>query len=144
MADGVTVTLKGDRDFVAAMKGLSEDLPNKFLRAAVRDAGAFLLGAILAGVPRLTGKLARNISVRTHQTAKTIRARVTVNTAGNADDPDNAFYWRFLEKGWHDRAGKAHSEPFIGPATESNEQAAAQIVIDSIGEALDRAEAKAR
>lgn len=143
MADGIKVQLVGHRDVIAAVKELREYLPSSFLRTSVRKAAQFLEDFIVENTPRRTSKLARNISVKTHETNSTIRARVTVNTVGKADNPANAFYWRFLEKGWHDRAGVEHVLPFVMPAIDSHERDAAQIVIDSVEQAIVRAEAKA-
>lgn len=143
MGDNVTVNLIGHKDVVAAFQELQDELPKGWLRGSVKAGANLLLGIIVAAAPRLTGKLARNIVVRTRETDRTIRARVTVNEVGKADNPQNAFYWRFLEKGWHDRAGGAHREEFIEPAVEAHEKAAAQLVIDSVGAAIDKAEKRA-
>lgn len=141
--DRITVQLDGDRDIVAAFKELREDLPATWLRNSFRAGANLLYQTLLQYVPYLTGKLARNLIVRTQQSGEWIRARVTVNTIGKASNAANAFYWRFLEKGWHDRAGKAHREEFVQQAADASERAAAQLVIDSIGAAIDKAEKKA-
>jgi len=142
--DGVTVQLVGHQDVVDALNNLRDELPRSWLKNALKDGAQFLYEALLRYVPYKTGKLARNISVRTQQAGDWMRARVTVNTIGKADDPANAFYWRFLEKGWHDRAGRAHVEEFLKSPIEAHEQRAAQMVIDAVGAAIDEAEAKAR
>jgi HK97 gp10 family phage protein len=144
MADQViTAKLVGRDDVVAAFKELQEDLPKSWLRNSMRAGVQLIYSAILRYVPYRTGKLARNISVRTQQSGDWLRARVTVNTFGKASDPANAFYWRFLEKGWHDRGGAAHREEFAQPAIQAHQQEAAQLVIDSVGAALAKAEARA-
>lgn len=140
----VTVQLDGDTDIIAAFKELREDLPSTWLRNSMKAGATLLLNALLQTVPYRTGKLARNLFVRTQQSGGWLRARVTANTIGKASNPLNAFYWRFLEKGWHDRAGKPHQEEFIAPAVEPNERAAAQLVIDSVDAALAKAESKVR
>ena len=142
--DGVTVQLVGRDDVIAAFKELREDLPSTWLRNSLRAGSQLLLDALLRYVPYRTGKLARNLSVRTQKAGDWLRARVTINTIGKASNPANAFYWRFLEKGWHDRAGKPHREEFIEAPIEAHEREAAQLVIDSVGAALDKAEARAR
>lgn len=139
----VTVQLDGDKDIVAAFKELREELPSTWLRNAFRAGADLLYRTLLQYVPYRTGKLARNLVVRTQQSGEWLRARVTVNTVGKASNAANAFYWRFLEKGWHDRSGKLHREEFIEPATDASELAAAQLVIDAVGAAIDKAEKKA-
>lgn len=141
--DSITVNLIGHKDVVAAFKELQTDLPSTWLRNSVKTAATLLESFIVSLAPRRTGKLIRNINVRTHETAHTIRARVTVNTVGKGDDPQNAFYWRFLEKGWRDRGGKFHQLPFIEPAFSDHEEEAAQAVIDSVEAAIDKAEMRA-
>jgi HK97 gp10 family phage protein len=142
--DFVTVQLVGRDDVVAAIKELREELPNTWLRNSLRAGAQLLLEAVLRYVPYRTGKLARNLSLRTQHAGEWLRARVVVNTIGKASGPDNAFYWRFLEKGWRDRAGKPHREEFIEAPVEAHEREAAQLVIDAVGQALDKAESKAR
>ncbi len=141
--DSVTVQLKGTEDVIAAFRELREEMPSNFLRSAVKKGAQLLQGLLEAAAPVLTGRLARNISVRTHETAQTIRARVTVNTVGKAGNPSNAFYWRFLVKGWHDRAGVAHQEDFVTPVVQAKEEAAAQEDYDAVERAIDKAEQKA-
>lgn len=140
----IKVTLSGDRDIVAAFRDLRDYLPNNALRTAVRSAAQLLLGFIALVAPKLTGTLVRNLAVRTRKTANTLRARVTVNTQGKRGDPQNAFYWRFLEEGFHTRRGDFKKYPFVAGVFDSKSQAAAQQVIDACEKAIDRAEAKAR
>lgn len=140
----IQMTLTGDRDIVAAFKDLREYLPKNALRTAVRKSSEFLLRMIVLAAPKLTGKLARNIIVKTKMTAHTIRARVAVNTIGKAGDDQNAFYWRFLEEGFHTRRGDFRQYPFIAGIVETYNRDAAQNVIDACEEAIDRAEAKAK
>lgn len=146
MADDapVKVTLQGDKDVVAAFRDLRDYLPNNVLPKSVREAAQFLQGILALIAPKFTGRLSRNIVVKTHQTAATTRARVVVNTIGKAGDPQNAFYWRFLEEGFHTRKGDFRRYPFITAVFDQKNVEAAQIVIDSVGAAIDRATAKAQ
>lgn len=141
--DFIRVQLTGDKDIVAAFRDLRDYLP-KTLRSYVRAAAQFLQGFIVLVAPKLTGKLARNIDVGTHATDATMRARVIVHTEGKAEDPENAFYWRFLEEGFHTRKGDFRKYPFVAGVFDSKNQQAAQTVIDSIEKAIDRAELKAK
>ena len=145
MADGVQITLDGDRDIIEELKQLRDYLPNNFVRKAVRAAADMMRVEILQRVPIRTGNLFNNIDVRIRRTAQTIRARVTINTAGKAGANGNAFYWRFIEFGHHDRAGQmVAAEPFVTPAFDARNRDAAQEVIDSVERALDKAQSKAR
>jgi HK97 gp10 family phage protein len=144
MTDSITVQLKGDKDIRAAFRDLRDYLPKSALRTSVRVAAQFLQAFIILVAPVLTGRLRRNITVATHATGSTIRARVVVETQGKRGDPNNAFYWRFLEKGFHDRAGKFHIFSFIQGVFDSKNREAAQTVIDSVEKAIDRAEQRAR
>jgi HK97 gp10 family phage protein len=140
-----TITLQGDKDIIAAFKDLRMYLPKTPVRTAVRQSAQELAQKVALLAPKLTGKLAKNIVVRTHRTAKTIRARVTVNTVGKADNDQNAFYWRFLEEGFHARGvGRLIKLPFVITAFEAMKEKSAQRVIDSVGAAIDRAERKAK
>lgn len=142
--DIVTVNLQGDKDIVAAFKDLREYLPKTALRQSVRQAAQYMAAIVISLAPRLTGRLALNIGVRTKATDSTIQGNVTVNTGGGRNSATHAFYWRFLEEGWHTKNGAFHQFPFIAPAFHAQEVQAAQTVIDSCGAAIDRAEAKAR
>jgi HK97 gp10 family phage protein len=144
MSDGGEIKLQGDRDIVAAFRELRQFLPRNALRKAVREGANILLGAILQRVRVRTGKLKNNIGIKVRVTRETIRSRVTVNTRGKEGDPKNAFYYRFLEKGFTTRSGEKKIFPFVGPAVMSKMREAAQKVIDALGNAITRAEQKAR
>jgi HK97 gp10 family phage protein len=141
-----SIELKGNRDIVAAFRELRETLPKTPIRTSTRRAALMLTQFIALAAPKRTGKLARNIVVRVKATSKTIRARVVVNTKGKSDNPENAFYWRFLEKGF--TSGRGHGPhvelPFIAPTVAAKQQAAAQMVIDEVEKAIDKAEARAK
>jgi len=144
MTDIVQIKLSGDKNIRAAFADLRDYLPKQALRTAVQKAAQFLDGLIVLVAPKLTGRLARNIEVHTHKGPSTIRARVTVNTVGKAGDPHNAFYWRFLEEGFHTKKGDFRKFPFIANVFDSKNREAAQMVVDSVDSAITRAEAKAK
>lgn len=142
--DGVTINLTGDRDIVAAFKDLREYMPKNAIRSALRQASQMLAQYVALAAPKLTGNLARNIVVKTKKTASTIRSRVTVNTRGDVKGGQNAFYWRFLEEGFHTRSGEYKKYPFIAGVFDSKSREASQAVIDACEKAITRAEAKAK
>src|SRR5688500_595058 len=106
MSDGLSLQLQGDRDIVAAFNELKQFISKNALRRSVREGAKLLLDAIQKRAPVGTGRLLKNIVIRVRVTRKTLRARVTVNTRGKEDDPQNAFYFRFLEKGFTTRGGQ--------------------------------------
>lgn len=139
----VTVKLSGDKDIVAAFADLRDYMPRSAMRTAVRKAAQYMAQFIALVAPKLTGRLASNIAVKTTQSAHTMRGRVVVNTAGKVGGSQNAWYWRFLELGFHTKSGAARRFPFVQGVVEAKTQAAAQVVIDACGAAIDRAERKA-
>ncbi|MER0516132.1 HK97-gp10 family putative phage morphogenesis protein, partial [Providencia stuartii] len=98
-----------------------------------------------AKAPKRTGKLAKNIvagNQRGRQRGE-VSAGVYVrgtNKAGTnsdskmkADDPRNAYYWRFLEEG----TSKMPPHPFIRPAFDSKADEAAEFAISKLNQAID-------
>lgn len=159
MTDSVSFQLDGTRDLVAALKELRGDLSPRYMRAAVRKAAKVMETLIKAGAPSDTGKLRSLIKVRTKRTRQTVRARVVVPTIGKGDDPQNAFYWRFVEKGHRvgnkrsgrlvrlDRAssrgaaslGVVDPQPFVEPVVRTWTRYGVQIAFDALEKAIDRA-----
>lgn len=144
MVDSVKAELHGARDIVAAWKDLRDYVSKTALRRAVREAAKIMLSLIHDLAPFRTGRLKSNISIRTRVTRETIRARVTINTRGKANDPKNAFYWRFLEQGWKTAKGAIKRFPFVSVAFEGRKQQSAQQVVDEMDKAIKRAERKAK
>jgi HK97 gp10 family phage protein len=144
MADGITLQLKGNRELVAALRELRDQLPKNVIRAALRSSADRMRKVIITFAPRRTGALVNAIGIKTSSSGGVARARVTINTAGKRGDPENAFYWRFLELGFHDRAGIPHRFQFIQPAFETEANDAAQNVIDALEKAIAKAESRGR
>jgi HK97 gp10 family phage protein len=165
MADpAFSITLSGDRDLVAAFKALRNDAGPKYVRGAVRKAANMLHDRIKAVTPVDTGKLKRNILVRTKETDKTMRGRVIVLTVGDTKNEKNSYYWRFVEMGhrvgtratgYLRKFDRPRSNRPTGPANpavghfvqgrhfientyESWKNAAAQLVVDALEGAVDR------
>jgi len=141
MTDGVHYKLTGTQDVIAAFRELREELPKEPLRTPLRKAATLLAQYIALVAPKLTGRLARNISVKTSRDSNhTLHGRVVVNQKGGRDSPDNAFYWRFLEEGWQTRNGVLHKFPFIRGVVDAKGRAAAQLVIDACEKQVDKAQ----
>lgn len=152
----VTAQLQGDRDCVEAFRTLRQFVRGDLFRRAVRAGAELLRQAIVERIPvgspetgdRHPGRLRDNIAIRVRRTAATIRARITVNAKGKANDPGNAFYWKFLEFGHmvkrRDGSTNEIRRPFVAPAFEAAQSEAAQQVIDAFEHGLDLAERRAR
>lgn len=108
MADNVTIKLENAADLKGRLKALREEVAIKATRSSTRRIAAYLSRMLAAVTPTRSGKLRRNEAVR----SKYVRSRgvtvakVVVNTVGKADNPRNAFYWRFLEGGFTTRKSK--------------------------------------
>jgi HK97 gp10 family phage protein len=131
------VQLEGDQDLLAALQEMGTDVPRNAVPAAVRKAASWLAAQIQLNAPvgggrgkdPHAGQLAASIFVRGSRK----RASVAMRYA--------AYYWRFLERGWF-RGGSRHHFPFVEPVVKSQYQHAAQIVIDQVTAALNRATAR--
>ena len=140
----ITVQLKGHIEVMAALRDLKEYLPKNPLRNAVRKSAQMMAQLVSLVAPKDTGNLAKNIVVKTRATPQTVRGRVVVNTIGKASKTaQNAFYWRFLEKGFHTRSGQFHQFPFVEGVFTKKGADAAQEVIDVVEQAIKRAAIKA-
>ncbi|WP_339935160.1 HK97-gp10 family putative phage morphogenesis protein [Vreelandella glaciei] len=86
--------------------------------------------------PKLSGKLSKNIIAVTAKVSENSRATagVRVREEGKANNPRNAFYWRFKELG----TSKMPATPFIRPAFDATEQQAGDAAVNKILEALDK------
>jgi HK97 gp10 family phage protein len=140
----ITVELRGLTDVRAAFRDFKEYLPKTPLRNAVRKAAQSMAQLVALVAPRATGNLAKNIVAKTKYTLTTVRGRVAVNTLGKARGPQNAFYWRFLEKGFRTPSGQARRFPFVEGVFRAKGAAAAQEVVDAVDQTIKRAERRAR
>ncbi|WP_368892940.1 HK97-gp10 family putative phage morphogenesis protein, partial [Morganella morganii] len=123
MAD-MGLDLSGFAELSRDLESLSRTENTRVLREATKAAADMLRDEVRRSAPVRTGKLARNIvtggqrSRYKGEVVSGVYIRGT-NAAGTnsdntlkADDPRNAFYWRFLENG----TSKMAPQPFIRPA----------------------------
>lgn len=137
MADGLIVKLDGVEDLKRALSEAAADIRKKAVRGALREAGKVIQGAARATAPvllvatptRKPGTVRRNIVVRASKFARQagnegvyinvrgIRGRARVARLGRAgaNNPNDPFYWRFLELG----TKKMAARPFLQPAAAS-------------------------
>lgn len=142
MDDGITVTVPGARDIIDELRGFKEEVRYKLVRRFVREAGQYILRALEAKVPVLSGKLKRNLSVITRWKSRSgiLQAKIRVSTKGKADDPKNAFYWRFLHRGFHPGGGEKFVEPdtFIIETNREVQQPVTAMFYRGIEQALSK------
>ncbi|CBJ79815.1 Gp10 [Xenorhabdus bovienii SS-2004] len=145
-----TVDLSALKDLSRDLELLSKAENDKVLRKGMYAGAKVLRDETRSRAPKRTGKLKKNIMAvnRKKQRDGSISSGVYVrgsNQSGtNSDpkmkknDPRNAYYWRFLEKGTSRMAPK----PFIDPAFESKSDAAADAVFNAALKAIDEVLAK--
>jgi HK97 gp10 family phage protein len=136
MADSFRVELKGVDELVTALKDLPQKIRVRAVRKALVVAGRVIRDEAKARAPvlqlivanRRAGTVRRRISVRVSKFArqagdegvyinvKPLRGAETrrLGKAG-ANNPNDPFYWRFLEFGTR----KMQARPFLGPAARS-------------------------
>lgn len=150
MADGFSVKLEGVEDLKRALSEASKTIRTKAVRGALREAGKVIQAAARAAAPVLSvpsknrkpGTIKRNIVVRASKLARQagsegvyvsvrgIRGKARVKRLGKAgaNNPNDPYYWRFVELGTRKMAAK----PFMQPAAESKGQQAVDKFMQSV------------
>lgn len=137
----------------AGLTSLEEDLKqltraenDRVRRQGARAGAGVVRDEARRRAPKRSGKLAKNIIAVTARVSEQSRATAGVRVRGSnkantnsdnsmkADDPRNAFYWRFVELG----TSKMPPAPFIRPAFDAVEQQAGDAAIEKITQALDK------
>lgn len=135
MADGVVVKLEGVDDLKKALADVSKKIRTKAVRSALRKAGALIAKVARQSAPvlqvpiktRRVGTVRKNIAVRNSKFARQagdegvfvgVRplrgARQKKLGKAGAANPNDPYYWRFLEFGTKKMARRA----FLGPAAQ--------------------------
>ena len=147
MADEVTVRLDGVDELIRALKSAPDKIRRRAVRQALRKAGAVIRSDAKARAPvlmvrtpfRAPGTVKRRISVRPSKFArqagdegvfvgvKPLRGNTDTRRYGKAGakNPNDPFYWRFLEFGTQ----KMRARPFLGPAAKSKGQDAIRLFL---------------
>ncbi|WP_406627703.1 HK97-gp10 family putative phage morphogenesis protein [Pectobacterium carotovorum] len=137
----------GLSDIAKDLEKLSRAENNKVLRDATRAGADVLKEEVIANAPARTGKMRKNVVVVTQKSKRRgeissgVHIRGVNPRTGNSDNkmkannPRNAFYWRFVEMGTVDMP--AH--PFVRPAFDTAQEAAAQAAITRMNTAIDEA-----
>ncbi|MEI7247976.1 HK97-gp10 family putative phage morphogenesis protein [Pectobacterium carotovorum] len=135
----------GLNDIAKDLEKLSKAENNKVLRDATRAGAEVLKDEVIANAPARTGKMRKNVVVVTQKSRRKgeissgVHIRGVNPKTGNSDNkmkannPRNAFYWRFVEMGTVDMP--AH--PFVRPAFDVRQEEAANAAIARANRAID-------
>jgi HK97 gp10 family phage protein len=147
VADNVRIKLIGIEQLTASLRSLPDKIRKRAVRGALRIAARVIRDDAKSRAPvlqqsipqRTRGTVKRRISVRPSKFArqagnegvfigvKPLRGKTDTRKfgKGSARNPNDPFYWRFLEFGTR----KMGARPFLGPAARSKgEQAIARFL----------------
>lgn len=156
MADGFTIKLEGVEELKRAMSDASAKIRTQAVRGALRKAGrviqaeARLLAPVLK-VPvktRRPGTVKRNIVVRASRFARQVgdegvyvnvrglrgRARVAKLGRAGANNPNDPYYWRFVELGTRKMAAMS----FLRPAADRRGEEAIRTFMGDVVPQIER------
>lgn len=120
-ADGVKATLVGLPDLRATLLSIPDKMRKKVLRQALREGALIVRTAARAAAPvlerptpfRTAGTLRKAISIRASKASTRagavgvfVNVRPLKKAQRGAKNPKDPFYWRWINWGWHPRAGK--------------------------------------
>lgn len=155
-SDDLRLDVTGLDDARRALLAVPGKLRKKALARALREAGKIIQGGARTRAPvlqsphpyRKAGTVKRRITVRASKEARRRgdvgvfinvrplkgRAQVKRYGAASARNPNDPFYWRFLEFGTKHMAKR----PFLKPAAEAHGNQAVQAFIRSVAPAIER------
>lgn len=107
----VQVRLTGLEEIERDLKRLNDDLQKKALRSGVRSISTAVKNEAQARAPVDDGNLKQNIVSRFWRSRDRRHQfyAIRVRTKGKRDDPQNAYYWRFVEEGHSVRGSSARN-----------------------------------
>ena len=161
MADGVTVKLEGVDELKRALADATKQIRTKAVRGALRKAGQVISKEAKQAAPvisaptktRKPGTVKKAIAVRNSKFARQagdegvfvgVRplrgARQKKLGKAGAKNPNDPFYWRFIEFG----TKKMKARPFLSPSAESKGNEAIKTFMDSVIPQIEKLNAKAR
>ena len=161
MADGVTVKLEGVDELKRALADATKQIRTKAVRGALRKAGQVISKEAKQAAPvisaptktRKPGTVKKAIAVRNSKFARQagdegvfvgVRplrgARQKKLGKAGAKNPNDPFYWRFIEFG----TKKMKARPFLRPAADSQGETAIKTFMDSVIPQIEKLNAKAR
>lgn len=162
MADVLSVKLDGVEDLKIALAEASVHIRTRAVRSALREAGKVIQAAARAAAPvlkvpsktRTPGTVKRNVVVRASKFARAAgdegvyinvrgirgRARVKKLGKGGAKNPNDPYYWRFLEFGTRKMAAR----PFLRPSAASKGQEAIAKFMQSVVPQIEKLNARVK
>jgi len=135
-----SLDFSGLADIAKDLETLSRAENNKVLRDATRAGAQVLKEEVENLAPVKTGKMKKNVVVVTSG----VHIRGVNPDTGNsdntmkADNPRNAFYWRFVELG----TSSMPAHPFVRPAFDTRQEEATQVALARMNQAIDEVLAK--
>ncbi|EAA1838749.1 hypothetical protein DRY65_19625 [Salmonella enterica subsp. enterica serovar Halle] len=145
-----SLDFSGMNDIAKDLELLSRAENNKVLRDATRAGAEVLKEEVIVRAPERTGKLKKNVVVVTPKSrhrgeiSSGVHIRGVNPRTGNSDNtmkannPRNAFYWRFVEMG----TVNMPPHPFIRPAFDVRQEQAMEVVFRRMNQAIDEALSK--
>lgn len=162
MADGLTIKLEGIDELKRALAEAAVSIRTKAVRGALREAGKVIQAAARSAAPvlavptarRTPGTVKRNIVVRASKFARQagnegvyvnvrgIRGSARVKRLGKAgaSNPNDPYYWRFVEMGTRKMAAR----PFLRPAASSKGQEAIDKFMQSVVPQIEKLNNRAK
>lgn len=162
MADALSIKLDGVDELKRALAEAATTIRTKAVRGALREAGKVIQAAARAAAPvlavptktRTPGTVKKNILVRASKFARQAgdegvyinvrgirgKARVKKLGRGGAKNPNDPYYWRFLEFGTRKMAAR----PFLRPAATSKGPEAIQKFMASVVPQIEKLNARVK
>lgn len=151
MADRFSVKLEGVEELKTALADAASKIRTKAVRSALREAGKVIQAAAKAAAPvlrvpsayRKPGTVAKNIAVRASKFARRMgdegvfinvrpigssKARQGKLGKAGATNPNDPYYWKFLEFGTRKMAAR----PMLRPAANAKGSEAIRKFMDSV------------
>ena len=160
MADVLSVRLDGVEDLKVALADGSKQIRTRAVRNALREAGKVIQAAARAAAPvlkvptsrRNAGTVKKNILVRASKFARQAgdegvyinvrgirgKARVKKLGRGGARNPNDPYYWQFLEFGTRKMAAR----PFLRPAATSKGLEAIRMFMEAVVPQIEKLNAR--
>ncbi|ELY4571741.1 HK97-gp10 family putative phage morphogenesis protein [Franconibacter daqui] len=141
----INLDFSGLDEIARDLDTLSRAENNKVLRDATRAGAEVLREEVIQRAPERTGKMKKNVVILTQKARRRgeissgVHIRGVNPRTGNsdntmkADNPRNAFYWRFVELG----TVNMPAHPFVRPAFDTRQEQAAQVAMERMNRAID-------
>ncbi|WP_426346355.1 HK97-gp10 family putative phage morphogenesis protein [Cronobacter universalis] len=141
----INLDFSGLDEIARGLETLSRAENNKVLRDATRAGAEVLREEVIQRAPERTGKMKKNVVILTQKARRRgeissgVHIRGVNPRTGNSDNtmkannPRNAFYWRFVELG----TVNMPAHPFVRPAFDTRQEQAAQVAMERMNRAID-------